>query len=197
MTAVARELLTDLRRRGVKLLARGDRLRVSAPQGIGSEGLRAQLVTHKSALVDHLHLEAEVLRLSLDEFERQDRAIECTVPWLKDSIWLVPTLPHVEELVRRGVARGRIWAPGELRDLMSAPGLHGRDAQLVGKLRATFDAELISIEEDPRVATVTSPTCPACRETRLWRSTRGAIVCGVCHPPAAPALVAEWLAEET
>ncbi len=34
-----------------------------------------------------------------------------------------------------------------------------------------------------------------CRRHRHWRSTSGVVVCGECHPPAHPALVAEWLGE--
>ncbi len=37
-----------------------------------------------------------------------------------------------------------------------------------------------------------SPTHPAPGH-RLWRSIHGVVVCGDCHPPATPNLVAEWL----
>ena len=37
--------------------------------------------------------------------------------------------------------------------------------------------------------------CRACRERRWWLSIYGVVVCGVCHPPAAPRLVERWLAD--
>jgi hypothetical protein len=38
--------------------------------------------------------------------------------------------------------------------------------------------------------------CFACRGFRFWRSIHGAVVCGICHPPAAPELVREWIAAD-
>lgn len=35
--------------------------------------------------------------------------------------------------------------------------------------------------------------CYACGSTRWWLSIHHAIVCPVCHPPAAPDLVIEWI----
>jgi hypothetical protein len=35
--------------------------------------------------------------------------------------------------------------------------------------------------------------CPWCGRRSWWRSIYGVVVCGWCHPPAAPELVAEWL----
>ena len=39
----------------------------------------------------------------------------------------------------------------------------------------------------------TSLVCFACKERLFWRSIRGIVVCGVCHPPAAQDVVAEWV----
>ena len=35
--------------------------------------------------------------------------------------------------------------------------------------------------------------CPWCGRRKWWRSVYGVVVCGWCHPPAAPELAAEWL----
>ncbi len=35
--------------------------------------------------------------------------------------------------------------------------------------------------------------CYACHGTRYWLSIHQALICGVCHPPAYPSLVAEWI----
>ena len=37
--------------------------------------------------------------------------------------------------------------------------------------------------------------CHACRSRRFWQSVHGAIVCGTCHYPASPDLVARWLGD--
>ncbi len=43
-------------------------------------------------------------------------------------------------------------------------------------------------------ATVVSATrCLVCGGTSFWRSASGKITCATCHPPATPALVAEWI----
>ena len=39
----------------------------------------------------------------------------------------------------------------------------------------------------------TKVVCYCCRESRFWRSIHGQVVCGICHPPAHPDLVAEWI----
>ena len=35
--------------------------------------------------------------------------------------------------------------------------------------------------------------CFACHGTSHWQSIHGAVVCGTCHPPISPSLVAEWV----
>ncbi|MBC7105471.1 MAG: hypothetical protein H5T97_06010 [Firmicutes bacterium] len=39
-------------------------------------------------------------------------------------------------------------------------------------------------------------TCFACGGSRWWVSVRGAVVCGTCHPPPDPSLVARWVETE-
>jgi hypothetical protein len=35
--------------------------------------------------------------------------------------------------------------------------------------------------------------CYTCKATRFWESIHGAVICGVCHPPANTGLVVNWL----
>ena len=37
--------------------------------------------------------------------------------------------------------------------------------------------------------------CHACRSRRFWQSVHGAIVCGLCHAPGSPDLVARWIGD--
>ncbi len=43
------------------------------------------------------------------------------------------------------------------------------------------------------VAPIPSGACWACGRIRYWLSVYDHMVCGVCHPPADPALVLEWI----
>lgn len=35
--------------------------------------------------------------------------------------------------------------------------------------------------------------CHCCKGSRFWLSTQRTVICGACHPPAAPSLVNEWI----
>ena len=140
-----------------------------------------------------------LLGMSLEGFAKQDYGIQVRVPWLDDTLWFVPTPAHSKVLIHEGTPRGRIWTAGELRDLISLPGIDRNDIESIGRLRAAFDAEIVAVERDESAApsrpteATTPPACPNCHERRFWRSTQGVTVCGTCHPPASPELVAEWI----
>jgi hypothetical protein len=57
--------------------------------------------------------------------------------------------------------------------------------------RVTFD-DLPDLP-GPAVVRAGVRPCPWCGRRKWWRSIYGVVVCGWCHPPAAPELVAEWL----
>lgn len=56
--------------------------------------------------------------------------------------------------------------------------LRAHKSEVLARLRSPTKADLV---------------CRACRERRFWRSIHGVVVCGTCHPPAAPRLVERWL----
>lgn len=41
-----------------------------------------------------------------------------------------------------------------------------------------------------------SAWCPVCHHSKWWISKSGVRVCGICHPPASPELVARWEGEQ-
>jgi hypothetical protein len=49
--------------------------------------------------------------------------------------------------------------------------------------------------QEPALAAVSPRVgpCPWCGRRTWWRSIHGALVCGWCHLPAMPELVAEWV----
>ena len=59
-------------------------------------------------------------------------------------------------------------------------------------LREIKPAVLARLREE-RGASLAKVVCYACKSSRFWRSIHGPIVCRVCHPPASPELVAEWI----
>lgn len=59
-------------------------------------------------------------------------------------------------------------------------------------LREIKPAVLARLREE-RGASLAKVVCYSCKSSRFWRSIHGPIVCGICHPPATPELVAKWL----
>ena len=50
-------------------------------------------------------------------------------------------------------------------------------------------------EQAPKDTEESVKECERCGSTTFWRSVHGVVICGDCHPPASPRLVAEWLGE--
>lgn len=80
--------------------------------------------------------------------------------------------------------------------------LRAAKAELVELLRAEAEAPAVETNDSPAAPPAEPPTaqardvlppCYCCRGTKFWKSVHGVIVCGACHPPAVPELVAEWL----
>ena len=78
----AAELLADLRRRGVALAPKGDRLTVDAPKGAVTDELRRSITDHKAELLALLEVgaaTAEVGRIEADLTAKNARLLElCT-----------------------------------------------------------------------------------------------------------------------
>ena len=201
MTAVLDSLLSDLRARGAVFEAAGDRLHVDAPAGTLTEQDRAALTASKPELLQRLTAEAEILEMSLLEFERDGCPIEVRVPWLPETLWWVPRAEHVEDMVRHHVQRGRVYTARELTNLPNLPtGDESRaDLRRIACLKAKLDGQILSVSSGPEVVTPRAASsnrlqcCRACQETRYWVSIYGATICGRCHPPASASLIERWV----
>src|SRR5262245_56411986 len=99
MRTLAGALLDDLRSRGAELRADGNYLVVDAPRGVLTGDDRQALTMAKPLLLQRLALEARLLGMSLEEFEREGCPIEVKVPWLEATLWWVPRIEHVADLV--------------------------------------------------------------------------------------------------
>ncbi len=141
-------LLRDLRRQHVHIEARDDRLRVRAPKGTVSDRDREALRTWKPDILERLGQEEHLLGLSLDEFAGQDYSIELAVPGLEETIWFVPRVNFINDLVRDGVCRGCIWTARELKDLSSIPSLTEQDLVALSRLKLAFGGEVLSVAAD-------------------------------------------------
>ena len=203
MTNVLDSLLSDLRSRGVDLQVSGDRLLVDAPLGTLTDDDRAALSVSKPSILRRLAAEAQVLEMSLEEFEHAGFSIEIRVPWLPHTLWWVPRAEHVAGLQLHNVERGRVYTAKELNNLTSVlnSGENGReDLRRLVQLKLKLSAEFVTVEPSegdayPKAVPPDPRHCLACHECRFWVSILGATVCGVCHPPAAPELVERWLPE--
>src|SRR5262249_3588225 len=58
------------------------------------------------------------LWMPLDVFAQAEASLEVRVPWLRATLWLVPTERDAAALGAEGVTRGRIWTTTELMNLM-------------------------------------------------------------------------------
>lgn len=85
----ARDLLADLRRRGVLLEAEGDRISVDAPAGVIDEQLRKALTENKPAIVKLLEWE----RCKLREADRRGLLID----WSRERGWIALHDPTIGE----------------------------------------------------------------------------------------------------
>ena len=76
----ARDLVADLRRRGVALEADGDRISVDAPAGVVDGRLRELLAANKQAILKLLEWERRKLR----EADRRGLVVE----WARERGWI-------------------------------------------------------------------------------------------------------------
>jgi hypothetical protein len=200
--APVRALVAQLRRDGVIVGIRQGRLVVDAPVGVLTPETKAALRAVKTDLLTILSAEERLLCMSLEEFEQGDLSMEVAVPWLPETtLWFVPTAAHADVLLHEGTPRGRIWTAGELRDLHTSVGLDHDAIERIGSLKAALDCDIVGVLDtggasDQRPDVVSRERCPACHSRRFWRSVHGVVVCAVCHPPAGPGLVAEWIGED-
>ena len=141
-------LLRDLRLHDVRIHVRDDRLRIRAPRDVVSDRDRETLRDLKPDILKRLRREQHLLELSLDEFAQQDYPIELAVPWLEETIWFVPSVEHIEDLVNDGVHRGRIWTARELKDLSSVPRLTEQDLVALSRLKLAFGGKILSVSPD-------------------------------------------------
>jgi hypothetical protein len=95
----------------------------------------------------------------LPDFAAAGQCLEVRVPWLPETLWLVPAKQAVEMLLGEGISRGRVWTARELADLLSIPGLTQAGAQTVGVAKVAIAGELA----DVRVA-----SRPASQRELLW-----------------------------
>ncbi len=198
MIGVLGSLLSDLLARGVKFEVSGDRLVVDAPVGALTETDRDALRATKQEILQFLGLERQILDMSLEQFEQSALAIEIRVPWLEVTLWWVPREEQVMELVRSGIERGHIYTAHELTNLtrLTARVDSNSDIPKIAQLKLAFNATVLMVDEPEPPAAVAERSAVArctCHGTRFWRSVHGVVLCGTCHPPAAPELVAEWL----
>jgi hypothetical protein len=133
-------------------------------------------------------LEIELLRMLLRELPHYRK--EVRVPWLGKTLWLVAPDSDQAIFARKGVQRGRIWTVSEAVDLFRVLNYSPAVVHALAKLKCDADLEVVGwVEEEPP----RKPPSWYCLSTYSWESIHGATACALCHPPAAPHLVKQWL----
>lgn len=92
----------------------------------------------------------------------------------------------VRELRSRGV---QLVADGETLRCRPKSALSVEDLTALKSMKAEV---LAALAHAPPGRQVRSLKCFSCKRDRFWRSTSGVVICGNCHPPASPKLVAGW-----
>jgi hypothetical protein len=141
-------LIRDLRLRGVRLAARGDRVHVEAPAGVVSQDARERLAAAKAEVLAQLTLEQRFVGMTCGQFARERFSVEIRLPDVDETLWLVPQPADAARLVSEGIARGRIFTAHELADLLSIPALRPDDFQKLVQLKTAFDADIVAVADD-------------------------------------------------
>jgi hypothetical protein len=99
---------------------------------------------------------------------------------------------NVDQFVQVGEAPEP--APDPFADWVQSPDTRGRLGWQSPAASVPFPAwEDLPVWSDSVPAEPGTGPCWWCGRREWWRSIHGAVVCGNCHPPAVPGLVAEWL----
>ncbi len=141
-------LLANLRQSDVRFAVDGERIRLDAPKGVLSEEQLDLLRAHRAAVRERLETELRLLDMSFEDLAESNLAIEISVPWLKDHLWLVPNEAGAQQLINEGIERGYIWTAADLIDLYQLDALGPTDRRGLAILRAHFGIEVISISKD-------------------------------------------------
>ena len=143
------ELLRVLREAGARISAIGGRVRVHAPKGLVTQEFQANLRSHRDEILDVLRHESETLRMPLSEFAREGDLVELCVPGASQTMWWVPTSRDADELVQRGVGRGRIWTAEELRRVWARGIREPEDVLPLARLKIEFNCILEDLQAPP------------------------------------------------
>ncbi len=99
-------------------------------------------------------------------------------------------LRRAEEIVAQLHSRG-LALDSEREARLEQLRLFARVEQVIPGARLRHDVPPIADADN----TLRDDRCAVCHRRAWWRSIHGALVCGVCHPPASAELVAAWLGD--
>lgn len=148
----ASEVLSGLRRRGVKLWPAGQRLRYAAPEGLLTAADLAALAEAKAAVLELL--EAELATLPALRLAALDRVLEVAVPWAELPLLFVPSCRVAERLRASEASPGRVWCTCELRELLLT-GLEPAEARAVAEAKAVLDGRLVAAARESEASSRT------------------------------------------
>ena len=103
--------------------------------------------------------------------------------------------PHEEQAEAETRQANRQDAPRS--ELSTRPSPMVRDGDLDREASTTLTTETTKAPNISAEPSRRSPVCFACKTSRFWLSIHGVTVCGLCHPPGSPDLVAEWIKDNS
>ena len=78
--------------------------------------------------------------------ERDRLPIAVRVSPLEEQLWFVPGEIEAEQLIEKGVGRGRIWTAAEIDNLLRDARLSGEDIVTLARIKLQFDGDLVSVD---------------------------------------------------
>ncbi len=213
MRTSAVDLLIDLTRRGIELVAHEDRLRYR-PRSAVTPDLAERMKAHKCELMAILRPEAPEVdapngvknvhfsserhdwKTSQNLFDKLDSEFQfdldvcATSQNAKCARFFTPDDDGPPPCPKCGSLELWETLTGTWRSLHCAPPTtSGKMLEQAKRLRG----QLGFPEFDIRMSEPGIDPCHWCGRFHWWRSIHGVVVCGNCHPPAMPGLAVDWV----
>ena len=105
---LAEDILTFLRRNGATVRVDAGKIWVSAPDGVLTDELRAEIRRQKPELLAIIQEEGQPIGQN-PEFKHIKFPVELSTDWFPGSFWIVESDADAEELAQGGTPPGQIW----------------------------------------------------------------------------------------
>jgi hypothetical protein len=120
-------------------------------QGVASDDLAVPQVARPGE-IGFDEKAGRLLAMPLDRFEAEGNPLEMRVPWLSETLWLVPTEREADALAREGIGRGRVWTARELIQLMMLRDRTPEVVRAIALAKIAFAGDITAVTSLSRTA---------------------------------------------